>query len=113
MLTILIDDGAFFAFFAVNDAELNVDDTLDLIRLVRRHPSIKISIANYSELGPGVSHIETDSLPALLRLLDDVEITRAAASVALRVCRVGPSRQRAVHNPYLVEKAIGQSRVWS
>lgn len=75
------------------------------------HPGF--SPSGYREFGPGVSMIAAPDLAALRRLLDDVEVTRAAATVALRVCRVGPSRQTNVHNPYLVEAALGQERQWT
>ncbi|MBA5846265.1 hypothetical protein HW572_04260 [Gordonia amicalis] len=115
VLTLLqnAESGQCWGFLAVNDVELGQDDDLQFIRLLRRHPGIDIEASRYHEFGPGVSMIYAPNLPALRRLLDDVEVTRAAATVALRLCRVGPSRQINVHNPYLVEAALGQSRRWT
>lgn len=102
-----------WGFLAVNDVELGQDDDLQFIRLLRRHPGIDIEPSRYHEFGPGVSMVYAPNLAALRRLLDDVEVTRAAATVALRLCRLGPSRQVNVHNPYLVEAALGQAREWA
>ena len=114
VLTLLQEtkSGQCWGFLAVNDVELGQDDDLQFIRLLRRHPGIDIEASRYHEFGPGVSMIYAPSLAALRRLLDDVEVTRAAATVALRLCRVGPSRQVNVHNPYLIEAALGQGREW-
>lgn len=57
--------------------------------------------------------IYAPDLLALRRLLDDVEVTRAAATVALRLCRVGPAMHKDVHNPHLVEAALGVEREWT
>lgn len=103
VLTLLreTESGQCWGFLAVNDVELGQDDDLQFIRLLRRHPGILIESSRYHEFGPGVSMIYAPNLAALRRLLDDVEVTRAASTVALRLCRVGPSMQVNVHNPAL------------
>lgn len=115
VLTLLQEtkSGQCWGFLAVNDVELGQDDDLQFIRLLRRQPGIDIEASRHHEFGPGVSMIYAPSLPALRRLLYDVEVTRAAATVALRLCRVGPSRQVNVHNPYLAAAALGQERSWT
>ncbi|WP_287001669.1 MULTISPECIES: GIY-YIG nuclease family protein [Gordonia] len=114
-LTILREDWSqqVIGFVQVNEIEADFVSGLGLVRLLRHHPEVAISPADYSEFGPGTATLHADSLDALERLLDDTRITRAAATSALRLCRLGPSTQRAVHNPYLVERALGQSRAWT
>lgn len=100
-------------FVQVNEIEAELTTGFGLVRLLRHHPDVAISPADYSEFGPGTITLHADSLDAIERLLDDTRITRAAATSALRLCRLGPSTQRAVHNPYLVERALEQPRAWT
>lgn len=100
-------------FVQANEIEAQLVNDFGLVRLLRHHPEVTISPADYSEFGPGTITFHADSLDALERLVDDTQVTRAAATSALRLCRLGPSTQRAVHNPYLVERALRQSRAWT
>ena len=114
-LTILREDWSqhVIGFVQVNEIEAELTTGFGLVRLLRHHPEVAISPADYSEFGPGTVTLHADSLDALERLLNDTRITRAAATSALRLCRLGPSTQRTVHNPYLVERALRQSRAWT
>ncbi|ALG85295.1 hypothetical protein ACH46_13445 [Gordonia phthalatica] len=97
-------------FVAANEVELGCDEDLGVVRLIRQHPGIRINYEAHASFGPGVVLLHAPDLDALEDLLDDTRVTRAASTVALRMCRVGPSTQRAVHNPYLVERAMGWER---
>lgn len=63
----------------------------DSARLLRRHPEVLFEPTMHKEFGPGVSLLHVDGLTAMKRPLDDVEVTRAAATVALRLNRIGKS----------------------
>ncbi len=82
VLTLLqsVETGQSGGFVAVNNAELGYDDDLQLVRLLRRHPRVFIDEGEHREFGPGVSFLNAPSLSAMHRLLDDVEVTRAAAT---------------------------------
>lgn len=97
-------------FVAVNEVELGIDTELGDMRLARQHPGVKIDSEAHPTFGPGVVLLHAPDLDALEALLDDTRVTRAAATVALRMCRVGPSTQRSAHNPYLVDAAMGWTR---
>lgn len=73
---------------------------------VRRHPTVQLSPAVYEESGPGQLLLRVDTLDALERLLDDVAVTRAAATTALNIMRKGPCMQRKVHCPQLAGGAF-------
>ncbi|NMM91060.1 hypothetical protein B2J88_43265 [Rhodococcus sp. SRB_17] len=73
---------------------------------LRRHPTAQWSPAVYEESGPGQLLLRVDTLDALERLLDDVAVTRAAATTALNIMRKGPCMQRKVHCPQLVGGAF-------
>lgn len=89
----------------VNDAELFPTEYSELA-FSRRHPTIRIVPAEYEESGPGQSFLYAYSLDDLERLLDDVAVTRAAATTALHIMRKGPCMQRKVHSPQLTEAAF-------
>ncbi|MBC2639087.1 MULTISPECIES: GIY-YIG nuclease family protein [unclassified Rhodococcus (in: high G+C Gram-positive bacteria)] len=89
----------------VNDAELFPTEFSE-IAFLRRHPSIRIGEADYQESGPGQSFLYAYSLDDIERLLDDVAVTRAAATTALHIMRKGPCMQRKVHSPQLTEAAF-------
>ncbi|MDV6267759.1 GIY-YIG nuclease family protein [Rhodococcus globerulus] len=72
----------------------------------RRHPTVQLSPAVYEESGPGQLLLCVDTLDALERLLDDVAVTRAAATTALNIMRKGPCMQRKVHCPQLAGGAF-------
>lgn len=76
---------------------------------LRRHPTAQWSPAVYEESGPGQLVLRVDTLDALERLLDDVAVTRAAATTALNIMRKGPCMQRKVHCPQLVGGAFDSS----
>ncbi|WP_454164909.1 hypothetical protein [Gordonia iterans] len=105
-----VDGSGDWALLAVNDLELGGLDRFGELRLLRRHPEVSIEPATHKEFGPGVSLLHVEGLRAMERLLDDVEVTRAAATVALRLNRIGRSMQRTVHNPFLVAAALGRER---
>ncbi|MGV9824620.1 MULTISPECIES: hypothetical protein [unclassified Gordonia (in: high G+C Gram-positive bacteria)] len=114
-LTILREDWSqrVIGYLQANEIEAQVADDFGVVRLLRHHPGAALSPADYSEFGPGTVTVHGESLDALERLLDDTRITRAAATSALRLCRLGPSAQRVAHNPYIVERALAMSRNWS
>lgn len=89
----------------VNDAELFPTEYSELA-FFRRHPTIRIAAAEYEESGPGQSFLHAYSLDDLEGLLDDVAVTRAAATTALHIMRKGPCMQRKVHSPQLAEAAF-------
>ncbi|MDF3312572.1 GIY-YIG nuclease family protein [Rhodococcus sp. T2V] len=89
----------------VNDAELFPTEYSELA-FFRRHPTIRIAPAEYEESGPGQSFLYAYSLDDLERLLDDVAVTRAAATTALHIMRKRPCMQRKVHSPQLTAAAF-------
>lgn len=89
----------------VNEAELFPTEGAAMWFL-RRHPTVRLSDAVYQESGPGQLWLHADTLDALERLLDDVAVTRAAATTALHIMRKGPCMQRKVHCPQLVAAAL-------
>lgn len=114
-LTILREDWSnrVVGFIQANEIEAQLHNTFGIVRLIRHHPEVSMATSDYHEFGPGTVTLEANSLDALERLLDDTQITRAASTSALRLCRMGPSMQRAIHNPYLVEQALGLRRDWT
>ena len=93
----------------VNEAELFPTDTAGWLFL-RRHPTVRMADADYQESGPGQLFLYADTLDALERLLDDVAVTRAAATTALHNMRKGPCMQRKVHCPQLAGAAFDAGR---
>ncbi|WP_044506680.1 hypothetical protein [Gordonia sp. KTR9] len=114
-LTILREDWSnrVMGFLQANEIEAQLHNAFGIVRLIRHHPEVSVATSDYHEFGPGTVAVEADSLDALERLLDDAQITRAASTSALRLCRMGPSMQRAIHNPYLVEQALELPRAWT
>lgn len=114
-LTILREDWSQKAvgFIAVNEIEAGLAHDGGLIRLLRRHPGVSLDHAGHREFGPGTLNLHAASLDCLEQLLNDSTITRAASTSALRLCRLGPSMHRAVHNPFLVDDALQTGRIWS
>lgn len=89
----------------VNEAELF--PTAAAVReFFRRHPTTVWSDVEYQESGPGQLFLYAETLGALERLLDDVAVTRAAATTALDIMRKGPCMQRKVHCPQLAGAAL-------
>lgn len=89
----------------VNEAELFPTDHA-VWAFFRRHPTARLSDAAYEESGPGQLLLRVDTLDALELLLDDVAVTRAAATTALHIMRKGPCMQRKVHCPQLAGGAF-------
>lgn len=89
----------------VNETELFPTDPA-MCSFFRRHPTARLSVAEYEESGPGQLFLHVDALDALERLLDDVAVTRAAATTALHIMRKGPCMQRKVHCPQLARAAF-------
>ena len=114
-LTMLREDWSQKAvgFIAVNEIEAGLADEGGMIRLIRQHPGVRLNVARHREFGPGTMILHAADLDGLERLLDDATITRAASTTALRLCRIGPSMHRAVHNPFLVDDALRTGRTWS
>ncbi|PBC36310.1 hypothetical protein CJ179_45535 [Rhodococcus sp. ACS1] len=106
-LTLMFEDGrsGFRGKIQVNDAELFPTEFSE-VAFFRRHPSIRIGEADYQESGPGQSFLHAYSLDDLERLLDDVAVTRAAATTALHIMRKRPCMHRKVHSPQLTEAAF-------
>ncbi|BDB59785.1 hypothetical protein RDE2_15790 [Rhodococcus sp. RDE2] len=89
----------------VNEAELFPSDASEFMFL-RRHPVVRVTEVGYQESGPGQLFLHADTLDDLERLLDDVIVTRAAATTALHIMRKGPCMQRRVHCPQLADAAF-------
>lgn len=89
----------------VNEAELFPSDASEFMFL-RRHPAVRVTEVGYQESGPGQLFLHADTLDDLERLLDDVIVTRAAATTALHIMRRGPCMQRKVHCPQLADAAF-------
>ncbi|MFE2124182.1 GIY-YIG nuclease family protein [Rhodococcus aetherivorans] len=89
----------------VNEAEL-FPTPLAVREFFRRHPTTGWSDVEYQESGPGQLFLYADTLDALERLLDDVAVTRAAATTALHIMRKGTSMHRKVHCPQLAGAAF-------
>lgn len=102
--------GVVAGFVAVNEVELGFDHEVGQLRFLRQHPGVLTNSEAHASFGPGVLLLHAPDLDALEHLLDDTRVTRAASTVALRMCRVGPSTQRSAHNPYLVDAALGWER---
>ena len=98
--------GTIGGFIQVNDAELFSAGATGELAFLRRHPHATLHAAQYEESGPGQSTIFAHSLAQLHRLLDDVAVTRAAATTALNIMRKGPSMHRRSHCPQLVAAAF-------
>ncbi|MGF0310276.1 GIY-YIG nuclease family protein [Rhodococcus sp. IEGM1428] len=98
--------GTIGGFIQVNDAELFSVGPPSELAFIRRHPHATLHAAHYEESGPGQSTIFAHSLAQLHRLLDDVAVTRAAATTALNIMRKGPSMHRRSHCPQLVAAAF-------
>lgn len=98
--------GTIGGFIQVNDAELFSAGAPGELAFLRRHPHATMRAAHYEESGPGQSTIFAHSLAQLHRLLDDVAVTRAAATTALNIMRKGPSMHRRSHCPQLVSAAF-------
>ncbi|MFD6881470.1 hypothetical protein [Rhodococcus sp. NPDC060084] len=89
----------------VNEAELFPTDASEFM-FFRRHPAVRVAEVDYQESGPGQLFLYADTLDALERLVDDVAVTRAAATTALHIMRKGPCMQRRVHCPQLADAAF-------
>lgn len=98
--------GTIGGFIQVNDAELFSAGAASELAFLRRHPHATLHAAHYEESGPGQTIIFAHSLPQLQRLMDDVAVTRAAATTALNIMRKGPSMHRRSHCPQLVAAAL-------
>lgn len=98
--------GAIGGFIQVNDAELFSAGAASELAFRRRHPHATLHAAHYEESGPGQTTIFAHSIAQLRRLLDDVAVTRAAATTALNIMRKGPSMHRRSHCPQLVAAAL-------
>ncbi|MGV9671690.1 GIY-YIG nuclease family protein [Gordonia sp. NPDC003504] len=96
-------------FLQVNGSALfgDLDPDTAYIRLKRQHPGIDISPANYHDSGPDNLNIDFPNLAALVRLLNDPHITRAAATATLLLMRVrkAPTTRQITHCPELVTAA--------
>lgn len=98
--------GTIGGFIQVNDAELFSAGPPSELAFLRRHPHATLRAAHYEESGPGQSTIFAHSLAQLYRLLDDVAVTRAAATTALNIMRKRPSMHQRSHCPQLVAAAL-------
>ena len=89
----------------VNGVELFGDGMSDksIVRFLRQHPGVIIDEAPYQASGPFNYNVIAENLDLLDELLDDVAVTRAAATAALHLMRkskVGNIKNS--HNPILV-----------
>ncbi|MDI6628660.1 MAG: hypothetical protein QME72_13175 [Rhodococcus sp. (in: high G+C Gram-positive bacteria)] len=98
--------GTIGGFIQVNGAELFSADAPGELAFLRHHPTPLCMPRTMNQSGPGESTVFAHSLAQLHRLLDDVAVTRAAATTALNIMRKGPSMHRRSHCPRLVAAAL-------
>ncbi len=112
VLTVLRDraSGVISGFVQVRDDLLAYDD-LYFLAFLRRHPRLEVSEADYRDAGPRNLRLWASDSASLRRLLDDTEVTRAAAEAALDLMRVraAPRTRIQTHNPVLAGEALGRA----
>ncbi|MFI8772641.1 GIY-YIG nuclease family protein [Gordonia sp. NPDC062954] len=104
-----LQTGDIDGFMQVNGTALfgDTDPDTAYVQFKRQHPGVEIRAADYHDSGPDNLNIDFPNLRVLTRLLEDQNVTRAAATATLLLMRVrrAPRTRQSTHCPELVTAA--------